>query len=51
MLLQPFRNPLLDTPIRVFNITTFGGAADDSLKRRSCSQIDIQAGIEQVAIE
>jgi len=50
MLLQPSGNPLLDGAIGILNIATVRRAADDGFKRRARCQIDIEAGIEQIAM-
>ena len=50
MLLQPFGNPFLDAAFRILDVAALSGPADDALERRAGAQIDLQAGVEQVAI-
>jgi hypothetical protein len=50
MLFQPFRNPFLNAAFGILDVTALGGPADDAFKSRADAQIDVQAGIQQIAI-
>ena len=50
MLPQPFGDPFLDAAFGILDVAALRSAADDAFKRRAGAQIDVQAGVEQVAI-
>jgi hypothetical protein len=46
MLLQPFRDPFLNSAFCILDVTALSGAADNALERCTGGQIDLQAGVE-----
>ena len=50
VLAQPFGDPFLDAAFGVLDVAALGGAADDALECRAGGQIDVEAGIEQIAV-
>ncbi len=50
VLLQAFRDPFLDTPFGILDVSPLGSPADNGFERRPSLQFDVEAGIEQVSI-
>ena len=50
MLVQAFRDPILNPAVRILNVAAFGSAANNGFEWRPGKQINLQARIEQIAI-
>ena len=50
VLTQPFGDPFLDAALRILHVAALGSAADDALECGARSQVDVQAGVEQIAV-
>ena len=50
MLPQAFRDTILNPAVRNFNVAAFGSAANNGFEWHPRNQINLQAGIEQIAI-